>query len=333
MSGVVTPWQPTWLEQNGSVRTTPEFTSLPDENGNMTNQIVVESVGADDKDGETSSIVLNIDSLGKIDSDSKLSEWVGDRPMVRIKYNGPNGQMAVLLPLRKGNGLTSLNNLLLDVWVDSKEIATYMERTDKYEGISQSFVVDILNTLQPLVLELYPSANQVEQGGQLYTYDVITIDQMGKKLSNDWRTSVGLEPMNDMTQEERISITKMEISKDNGRYDIVVNKIWETGGVLTSKTPKWLCEMKNKDFGRNDRNQLFVYSAKDKLVDHIVGVSHNISDSANKAYGVDVDAIRRGERLNGVTIQDELIDLSDMGFDAPHTYRHYLDKVRALHSK
>lgn len=77
---------------------------------------------ADDKDGETSSIVLNIDSLGKIDSDSKLSEWVGDRPMVRIKYNGPNGQMAVLLPLRKGNGLTSLNNLLLDVWVDSKEI-------------------------------------------------------------------------------------------------------------------------------------------------------------------------------------------------------------------
>jgi hypothetical protein len=139
--------------------------------------------------------------------------------------------------------------------------------------------------------------------------------------------------MNDMTEDEKGAITKKEISKDNGRYDIVVYMIWKTGGVLGKKTPKWLCEMKKKDFGRNDRNQLYAYALKDRRVEYIIGISHNITQSALDSYAQDRLFIMTSERLKGVKIYKELIDISDLGFDAPPTYRYYLDKVRALQSK
>ena len=333
LSKPIEPWSPTWINENGTLRTSSEFNSLPDGSGGMSNQVVVESPGADDGPGEKSSIVLNIDGVGKIDGENKLSKWIGDKPMIRLKYNGSDGQMANLLPLRTGNGMLSLNNKFIDVWVDSKEVATYMVKTDKYEGLSASFQTDVLETIQPLLLQLYPDVSQVEKGGQLFQYDIIVKNQMGTGTSNEWRTKHGLGPMNDMTEDEKRAITKKEISKDNGRYDIVVYMIWKSGGVLGKKTPKWLCEMKKKDFGRNDRNQLYAYALKDRRVEYIIGISHNITQSALDSYAQDRLFIMTSERLKGVKIYKELIDISDLGFDAPPTYRYYLDKVRALQSK
>jgi hypothetical protein len=160
---------------------------------------------------------------------------------------------------------------------------------------------------------------------QLFVIDMIIND--ATILGDAIRTKMGLEVMNSMDIATRGSIVKPEVSKDSGRYDIVVNMIWETNMELTSETPRFVGEVKKVNFGRNDRNQLFCYALKDSLVTKACGISVDVTSSAIKSYGTDIDSIKRAGSLPNTTFYD-LLDVTKYNFKNPAIYEYWLNQAK-----
>ena len=320
--------KPSWVDEVGTPQTTPQFNQLK-VNGKMTSEVVIESPSTNDDDNNTSSVKFEVTSVGKVGSEyiKGLSGSSGDKPMVVVYYKGTN-QVCFMIPARKGNGQTSLNNVLVEVEVDKKEIGLFLQSTDKSTGVNDLLRIKIRDTFNKLLLGLYPDTELVELMVQLYGIDIIIEDTTS--MGNDFRNAFGLGIMNDMEIEERRDIVKAEESKDNGRYDIVINMIWETDGELTGDTPRCVIEVKKKDFGRNDRNQIFAYAVKDNLIKLAGGLSVDVSDSAKKSYGTDVDSIKRAGTLPNCTFAKNLVDMMKFNFGSTPIYNHYLGLARNI---
>lgn len=311
------PKIPLWVDEVGTAIPTSQYNSLK-VNGKWTNSVVIESPSSNEED---SSLTFDIKSVGKVNSDYKLSGSSGDKPMLVVYYKGTN-QVCFMIPVRKGNGQTSLNNVFIEAEVDKKDIGLFLSSTDKSTGVNDLLRNKLLEEFNNLLLELYPDTELVELMVQLYGIDLIV--ENTSVLGDTFRTSLGLEAMNSMDVEERRAIVKAEVSKANGRYDIVVNMIWETDMELTSDTPRFVGEVKKKDFGRNDRNQIFAYAIKDSLVTMTAGISVDITPSAQKSYGTDIDAIKRAGSLPNVTFADKLVDIMKFDFNSPAIKSYYL---------
>jgi len=311
------PKIPLWVDEVGNAIPTPQYNSLK-VNGKWTNSVVIESPSSNEDD---SSLTFDIKSVGKVNSDYKLSGSSGDKPMLVVYYKGTN-QICFMIPVRKGNGQTSLNNVFIEAEVDKKDIGLFLSSTDKSTGVNDLLRNKLLEEFNNLLLELYPDTELVELMVQLYGIDLIV--ENTSVLGDTFRTSLGLEAMNSMDVEERRAIVKAEVSKANGRYDIVVDMIWETDMELTSDTPRFVGEVKKKDFGRNDRNQIFAYAIKDSLVTVAAGISVDITPSAQKSYGTDIDAIKRAGSLPNVTFANELVDIMKFDFNSPAIRSYYL---------
>ena len=326
LSKPLQPKIPSWVDEVGKLQTTPQFNQLK-VNGKMTSKIVIESPSTNDNDNNTSSLTLDVKSVGKVSSDYKLSGSSGDKPMVVIYYKGTD-QVCVMIPARKGNGQTSLNNVFCEVEVDKKEIGLFLSSTDKSTGVDDLLRIKIRDTFNNLLLGLYPDKELVELSVQLYGIDIIV--ENTTSMGDDFRNAFGLGIMNDMEVEERRDIVKDEVSKDNGRYDIVINMIWETDGELTGDTPRCVIEVKKKDFGRNDRNQVFAYALKDILIKLVGGLSVDVSPGAKTSYGTDVDSIKRAGTLPNCTFAKNLVDIMKFNFASPPIYNYYLGLAKNI---
>lgn len=319
MSEAIQPKVTMWVDEAGVPTVGPKFTGYQTENGVET-KLVVKAPNVNKKD---SSITLDITAVGKRPKEFVLDGFSGDKPMLIVRYKGTN-QLCFVMPLRKGNGKTSLNNVIVEAEVSKSEIATYLESTDKSTGVSDILKNSIFETLRPSILRTYPDKNLVEKASQLFVSMMIIEDFGGKKSCNLFRNENGLGYMNNMTPKERENIVNLEKSKSNNRYDIIVWKIWETEGQLTEETPKWLAENKRKDFGKNDRNQIYAYAIQDKYVTSVVGISVDISEKSIKSYQEDIDSIKQAGRLKDVEFLP-LIDLNDWGFNSPQNFKYFLD--------
>lgn len=319
LSEVIKPKVTMWVDELGVPTVGPKLYGYETEKGVET-KLVVKAPNVNKKD---SSITLDITAIGKRPKEFVLDGFSGDKPMIIVRYKGTN-QLCFVMPLRKGNGETSLNNVIVEAEVSKSEIATYLESTDKSTGVSDILKNSIFETLRPSILKTYPDANLVEKMSQLFVAMMIIEDFGGKKLCNMFRSDNGLGYMNTMKVEERQKIVKLEKSKSNSRYDIIVWKIWETKGQLMSKTPKWLAENKRQDFGRNDRNQIFSYAVKDRYITSAVGISVDVSQKSIESFEEDIDSIKRAERLNDVEFFP-LIDVNDWGFNSPQNFKYFLE--------
>jgi hypothetical protein len=319
LSEVIQPKITMWVDELGVPTVGPKLTGYETEKGVET-KLVVNAPNVNKKD---SSITLDITAIGKRPKEFVLEGFSGDKPMIIVRYKGTN-QLCFVMPLRKGNGETSINNVIVEAEVSKSEIATYLESTDKSTGVSDILKNSIFETLRPSILKTYPDTNLVEKMSQLFVAMMIIEDFGGKKLCDMFRSENGLGSMNTMTVAERQKIVKLEKSKSNSRYDIIVWKIWETKGQLTSKTPKWLAENKRQDFGRNDRNQIFSYAVKDRYITSAVGISVDVSQKSIESFEEDIDSIKRAERLNDVEFFP-LIDVNDWGFNSPQNFKYFLE--------
>lgn len=311
------PKIPLWVDEMGISIPKPQFNSLK-VNGKWTNTVVIESPSSNEND---SSLTFEIKSVGKVNSDYKLSGSSGDKPMLVVYYKGTN-QLCFMIPLRKGNGQTSLNNVYIEAEVDKQDIGLFLSSTDKSTGVNDLLKNKLLESFNNLLLELYPDTELVELMVQLYGIDLIV--ENTSILGDTFRTALGLGAMNSMDVEERRKIVKAEVSKANGRYDIVVDMIWLTDMELTSDTPRFVGEVKKKDFGRNDRNQIFAYAIKDSLVRVAAGISVDITPASQKSYGTDIDEIKRAGSLPNVVFADKLIDIMKFDFNSPPIKNYYL---------
>jgi hypothetical protein len=320
--------KPLWVDEVGTPQTTPQFNQLK-VNGKMTSEIVIESPSTNDDNDNTSAITFDVKSVGKVDSEyiKGLSGSSGDKPMVVVYYKGTN-QVCFMIPARKGNGQTSLNNVLVEVEVDKKEIGLFLQSTDKSTGVNDLLRITIRDTFNKLLLSLYPDTELVELMVQLYGIDIIVDDTT--VLGDSFRDAFGLGIMNDMDPVVRKNIVSDEVSKDNGRYDIVIDMIWETDWELTGDTPRCVIEVKKKDFGRNDRNQVFAYALKDNLIKLAGGLSVDVSDSAKKSYGTDIDSIKRAGTLPNCTFAKDLVDIMKFNFSSTPIYNHYLGLAKDI---
>ena len=113
-------------------------------------------------------------------------------------------------------------------------------------------------------------------------------------------------------------------------YDIVVDMIWLTDMELRPDTPRFVAEVKKKDFGRNDRNQIFAYALKDSSVTLAAGISVDITPSAQKSYGTDIDEIKRAGSLPNVTFAKDLVDIMKFDFNLPATKSYYLGLAKDI---
>lgn len=317
------PKIPLWVDEVGNAIPTSQYNSLK-VNGKWTNSVVIESPSSNEDD---SSLTFDIKSVGKVNSDYKLSGSSGDKPMLVVYYKGTN-QICFMIPVRKGNGQTSLNNVFIEAEVDKKDIGLFLSSTDKSTGVNDLLRNKLLEEFNNLLLEIYPDTELVELMVQLYGIDLIV--ENTSVLGDTFRESLGLEAMNSMDVEERRDIVKAEVSKANGRYDIVVNMIWETDMELTPDTPRFVGEVKKKDFGRNDRNQIFAYAIKDSLVTVAAGISVDITPSAQKSYGTDIDEIKRAGSLPNVTFADKLVDIMKFDFNSPAIKSYYLGLAKDI---
>lgn len=317
------PKIPLWVDEVGNSIPNPQYTSLKVK-GKWTDAVVIESPSNNERD---SSLTFEIKSVGKVSSDYKLSGSSGDKPMLVVYYKGTN-QVCFMIPVRKGNGQTSLNNVFIEAEVDKKDIGLFLSSTDKSMGVDDLLKEKLLNEFNNLLLELYPDTELVELMVQLYGIDLIV--ENTSILGDTFRTALGLEDMNSMDVEERRLIVKAEVSKANGRYDIVVDMIWKTDMELTSDTPRFVGEVKKKDFGRNDRNQIFAYAIKDSLVAVAAGISVDITPSAQKSYGTDIDEIKRAGSLPNVTFANKLVDIMQYDFNSPAIKSYYLGIAKKI---
>jgi len=314
------PKIPSWVDEVGTPQPSPQFNQLK-VNGKMTDKVVISSPSSNDDDSKTSSLTFDIKSIGKVSSDYRLSGSSGDKPMLVVYYKGTN-QVCFMIPVRKGNGQTSLNNVVVEAEVDKKEIGLFLSSTDKSTGVNDLLKDKLLDTFNNLLLSLYPDTELVELMVQLYGIDLIVEDTT--ILGDSFRDSFGLGFMNSMEVKDRKEIVKDEVSKDNGRYDIVIDMIWETDGELTSDTPRCVIEVKKKDFGRNDRNQVFAYALKDSLIKLAGGLSVDVSSNAIASYGTDIDSIKRAGTLPNCTFAKNLVDIMKFNFASPPVYNYYL---------
>lgn len=323
LSKPLQPKIPLWVDEVGKAIPTSQYNSLKVD-GKWENSIVIESPSTND---DNSSLTFDIKSVGKVNSDYKLTGSSGDKPMLVVYYKETN-QVCFMIPVRKGNGQTSLNNVFIEAEVDKKDIGLFLLSTDKSTGVNELLRNKLLEKFNDLLLEIYPDTELVELMVQLYGIDLIV--ENTSVLGDAFRTSLGLKFMNSMDVEERRAIVKDEVSKANGRYDIVVDMIWETDMELTPDTPKFLAEVKKKDFGRNDRNQIFAYAIKDPLVKVAAGISVDITPSAQKSYGTDIDEIKRAGSLPNVTFADKLVDIMKFDFNSPAIKSYYLQLAKNI---
>lgn len=317
---------PSWVDEVGTPQTSPQFNQLK-VNGKMTSKVVIESPSTNDDDNNTSSLTFDIKSVGKVSSDYKLSGSSGDKPMLVVYYKGTN-QICFMIPVRKGNGKTSLNNVLVEAEVDKREIGLFLSSTDKSTGVNDLLKIKLRDTFEGLLLNLYPDTELVELMVQLYGIDLIVEDESPN--GDAFREAFGLGYMNGMEVEERRAIVKAEVSKANGRYDIVIDMIWLTDGELTGDTPRCVIEVKKKDFGRNDRNQMFAYALKDNLIKLAGGLSVDVTPSAKKSYGTDIDEIKRAGTLPNCTFAKDLVDIMKFNFASPAIYSYYLGLAKDI---
>jgi len=322
-SKTILPKDVSWVDEAGNPTPTCKYTSFKGKNGN---KVIVTSPSCND---DEASITFEIKSIGKVDSSYKLSGFSGDKPMLVVYYKGTN-QICFMVPVRPGNGQTSLNNLLIEAEVDKKEIGLFLQSTDKSTGVTPLLKTKLVDVFNNLLLGLYPDSKLVELMIQLFGVDMIVNDE--SVLGDTFRSSIGLSEMNKLDVSVRKEITKMEVSKDSGRYDIIVNMIWETDMELNSDTPKFIGEVKKTNFGRNDRNQVFCYSLKDKLVTKAVGISYNISSSAIDAYNKDIDSIKRADSLPNTTFYP-LLDVRKYNFDKPEIYDYWQREAKKVSDK
>jgi hypothetical protein len=307
-----------WVDEMGNPSKTPKLNGL-DDGTKILPALSIESVASDDN---IVSVSINNIRLGKRDKDYKLEGFDGDKPMLVIYYE-ESKQVAFIIPLRRGNGETSLNNVLVIGTIKKNELALFLNSTDKKTGVTSIFTNTLRDTLRPYILRTYPDNNLVEKGSQLFVKDVIVNDKGGKRSAEGFRSDVGLSPMDSMTPEERDEITKLEVSRDSDRYDILVYMVWLTGGKMTKNTPIWIAENKRKDFNRNDRNQVFGYVLKNGDVRHAVAISNSITSPSFDAWKSDISAIQRAGRLDDVTFT--MIDVADYGFNENATFTYYLN--------
>jgi len=321
LSEKISPKIVPWVDEIGTPQSTCRYTTFKI-NGNETNQIVIQSPSCNE---DIESITFEITSIGKIDSSYKLSGFSGDKPMLVVYYKGTN-QICFMMPIRSGNGQTSLNNVLVEAEVDKKEIGLFLQSTDKSTGITPLLKNELLEIFNNLILEKYPDTELVELMVQLFVIDMFINDTtiLGDKI----RTDAGLEAMNSLDVSIRRDIVKPEISKDSGRYDIVVDMIWETNMELIPETPRFVGEVKKQNFGRNDRNQVFAYTIKDSLITKACGISVDITPAAQKAYGTDIDSIKRAGSLPNVNFSKNLIDVTKFNFKSPAVYQYWLNEAK-----
>lgn len=317
------PKIPLWVDEIGNSIPKPQFNSLK-VNGKWTNTVIIESPSSNENN---SSLTFEIKSVGKVNSDYKLSGSSGDKPMLVVYYKGTN-QLCFMMPVRKGNGQTSLNNVYIEAEVDKQDIGLFLSSTDKSTGVNDLLKNKLLEIFNNLLLELYPDTELVELMVQLYGIDLII--ENTSILGDTFRNALGLGAMNPMDIEERRAIVKAEVSKANGRYDIVVDMIWLTDMELTPDTPRFVGEVKKKDFGRNDRNQIFAYAIKDSLVRVAAGISVDITPTSQKSYGTDIDEIKRAGSLPNVTFADKLIDIMKFDFNSPAIKSYYLGLAKDI---
>jgi|MDSZ01.3.fsa_nt_gb hypothetical protein len=305
------------VDLGGNKTDVPILDGLDDGDKKIT-EVVIDSVNQDNQDTK---ITLKNLALYKRTKDFTLPGFSGDKPMLVLYYDETK-QLVFTLPLRNGNSETSLNNVVLFARVSKKELALFLTNTDKMDGVSPILKNHLFEQLRPYLLRTFPDTNLVEKMSQLFIYDIIVFDKIGKKFSKQFRNECGLGAMNNMSVDERENIVKMEKSKENSRYDIVIDMIWITEGKVTKHTPRWLAENKRQDFNRNDRNQLFGYTIKDSSVIHAVAISNQITKKCEDAFDNDVNDIDRAGRLDGVTFQ--IVDVDELGFNEEQYFTHYL---------
>ena len=174
---------------------------------------------------------------------------------------------------------------------------------------------------------MYPEVNMVEEMLQDWGIEMIVNDYMGKDSADKFRSKFGLSGMDNMSPEDREDCVTPEVSKANGRYDIVISRKWEEKNE-DGHFKKTLIEVKRTGYGRNDRNQLFTYALKDEDVDSIGGLTTDISPKAKKDWNMDRQLIEETGRLNDVTIAKNLVDGNVHGFNVGPVFSHFLDIVR-----
>ena len=141
-------------------------------------------------------------------------------------YKGTK-QIAFIVVLRSGNGETSLNNKVIIGEISTTEIASYMVGADKMLGLQEYAIEAIFDTFRKSLLKMYPEVNMVEEMLQDWGIEVIVNDYMGKDTADKFRAKFGLSGMDNMSPEDRDDCVEAEVSKANGRYDIVISRKWE----------------------------------------------------------------------------------------------------------
>ena len=315
---VIEPKLIQWVDEAGTPTNGPEFTTIDSDSG-WVDKLVVDT----HKGGK---MTINIKAVGKRHKDWKLEGFSGDKPVLIVYYKGTK-QIAFIVLLRSGNNETSLNNKVIIGEISTTEVASYMVGADKMLGLQEYAIEAIFDTFRKSLLKMYPEVNMVEEMLQDWGVEMIVNDYMGKESADSFRAKFGLSAMDDMSPEDREDCVDTEVSKANGRYDIIIARKWEPTNE-DGHFKKTLIEVKRTGYGRNDRNQLFAYALKDEDVDSIGGLTTKVSSDAKKGWSMDRQLIEETGRLKDVYIAKKLVDGNVHGFNVGPIFSHFLDVVR-----
>lgn len=309
-----------WKNSTGTLKSTFDFDFLKDGKGNKYNDKTI-TISVRDTDYN---VKLKNFKIGKLYEKPDGPDIQGDRPIMILVSEETNQILGQIQ--WKGSYPVSVNNSILITTISKEDLRWLFTSGDKYNGFHENLQEKLIDFMKDYLQKFYPDSNVLEVVGQLFTYDVIVHNKLGKKLSDIFRDDIGLGWMNNLTEQQRADITQMEWSTSGkDRHDF---HIWNAyDGKINQNTTKTIIENKRKNFLDSNLCQLLKYVSKTTNCTRAVGISIGITKDAFTDWKRTIAEIK-GSGQYKHDIEFKLVDLLDA--DDSYGFSNYIDEYEQL---
>jgi hypothetical protein len=309
-----------WKNSTGVLKSTFDFDFIKDGKGNKYDDKIL-SISVRDTDYN---VKLKNFQIGKLYEKPEGLNIQADRPLMVLISEETDQILGQIL--WKGSYPVSVNNSILIAKVSKEDLRWLFTSGDKFNGFHDNLQEKLIDFMKDYLQKFYPDSNVLEVVGQLFTYDVIVYNKLGKILSNVFRINIGLGWMNNLSEQQRKDITYMEWSTSGkDRHDF---HIWNAyDGKITQDTTKTIIENKRKNFVDSNTCQLIKYVSKTTNCTNAVGISIGITKEAFTDWSKTIAEIKGSGQFKH-DIEFKLIDLLDV--DDSYGFSNYIDEYEQL---
>jgi hypothetical protein len=305
-----------WRTSTGAPQSSCDYDFIKDSKGNISHEHIISTLVRD----TDYNVKLKDFQIGKLLEKPTGLNIQSDKPLFVLICDETN--QIIGQTVWKGSYPVSVNNSIILARVSKDDLRWLFTSGDKYNGFHENLDVVLNDFMKDVLNRFYPDNNILEVVLQLWLYDVIVFNKLGKKLSDVVRSDLGLGWMNPLSEKLRKDIVHLEWTSDgNNRYDFF---IWNAvNGKITKKTTKTLIECKRKGFNDASSNQLIKYLVSTANCTSVIGTSLGISSAQFVEWRKTVASIKGSGQLSQ-EVEFELVDILDS--EDSYGFNNYVDE-------